>query len=321
MNEFIDTYGGPILRTTMWEFTKMDHPDTSVLRFLRARKWDIDRALCHVGPACKFRLEKDVAGIIYKGEDGLKDVPGFMNQFRRGISYIKGNTDKMENPIYFHPRRSSLHQRTEARGAPGLCSAGHGERPSDHHPPPTKKAVVVFDMAGFGLKNMDWQCVLFLVKCLEALLPRVSSAHLRPRRTLDLQGYLAGLQPMLDPVVRDKIKFSSKAKDLEELIPPSKIRKGMGGTMDWDWDYVEPQAGENDIMKDKKSRSKIEAEMKELTDEFERSPRSGSTPPTPTPRTRTSPSVVRCSPSRSVSRTTSSSLSSAPRTSTSEPAS
>lgn len=34
--------------------------------------------------------------------------------------------------------------------------------------PPYEKAVVIFDLGGFGLKNMDWQCVLFLVKCLEA---------------------------------------------------------------------------------------------------------------------------------------------------------
>lgn len=51
--------------------------------------------------ALKFRFEKDIEGIIYKGEDGLKDVPGFLNQFRRGISYIKGNSDTGEYPIYF----------------------------------------------------------------------------------------------------------------------------------------------------------------------------------------------------------------------------
>jgi hypothetical protein len=33
----------------------------------------------------------------------MKDVPGFLNQFRRGISYIRGNTDNIpgEYPIYF----------------------------------------------------------------------------------------------------------------------------------------------------------------------------------------------------------------------------
>jgi len=78
-----------------------DNPDSSMLRFLRARKWDVDRALAMLAAALKFRFEKDIEGIIHKGEDGLKDVPGFLNQFRRGISYIKGNSDVGEYPIYF----------------------------------------------------------------------------------------------------------------------------------------------------------------------------------------------------------------------------
>lgn len=269
MNEFIDTYGGPILRTTMWEFTKMDHPDTSVLRFLRARKWDIDRALAMMAAACKFRLEKNITDIIFKGEDGLKDVPGFMNQFRRGISYIKGNTDKMENPIYFiHvARHFTSAQKHEVLQDYVLLAMENARLLTTA---PYEKAVVVFDMAGFGLKNMDWQCVLFLVKCLEAYYPESLQRIYVHGAPWIFKGIWQVLQPMLDPVVRDKIKFSSKAKDLEELIPSSKIRKGMGGTMDWDWDYIEPQAGENDIMKDSKSRAKIEKEMKQLTDEFEK---------------------------------------------------
>ncbi|SNX87831.1 related to CSR1 - phosphatidylinositol transfer protein [Melanopsichium pennsylvanicum] len=269
MNEFIDKYGGPILRSTMWEFTKMDHPDTSLLRFLRARKWDIDRALAMMAAACKFRIEKDVIGIIEKGEDGLKDVPGFMNQFRRGISYIKGNTDKMENPIYFiHvSRHFTSAQKHEVLQDYVLLAMENARLITTA---PYEKAVVVFDMAGFGLKNMDWQCVLFLVKCLEAYYPESLQRIYVHGAPWIFKGIWQVLQPMLDPVVRDKIKFSSKAHDLAELVPASKIRKGMGGTMDWDWDYIEPQAGENDIMKDTKSRKKIEAEMKELTDEFEK---------------------------------------------------
>ncbi len=43
--KFLDRYGGPYLRRAAWEFTKADYMDSSVLRFLRARKWDVDRAL------------------------------------------------------------------------------------------------------------------------------------------------------------------------------------------------------------------------------------------------------------------------------------
>ncbi|PWY97904.1 hypothetical protein BCV70DRAFT_42950 [Testicularia cyperi] len=268
MNEFIDKYGGPILRRTMWEFTKMDHPDTSLLRFLRARKWDIDRALAMMAAACKFRLEKDVEGIIYKGEEGLKDVAGFLNQFRRGISYIKGNSDKGEFPVYFiHvARHFTSAQKHEVLQQFVLLAMENARQLTT---PPYEKAVVVFDMAGFGLKNMDWQCVLFLVKCLEAYYPESLQRIYVHGAPWIFKGIWQVLQPMLDPVVRDKIKFSSKAGDLADYVPLSKLRKGMGGTMDWEWDYIEPQPGENDIQNDKKSRDKVLAEHKKLTDEFE----------------------------------------------------
>lgn len=102
MNRFLDKYGGPYLRRASWEFAKADFMDASICRFLRARKWDVDRAMAMLCAALCFRMDMDLEGIIYKGEDGMKDVPGFLNQFRRGISYIRGNTTAPgEYPIYF----------------------------------------------------------------------------------------------------------------------------------------------------------------------------------------------------------------------------
>ena len=76
-------------------------PDMTALRYLRARQYDVDRALGMMVAALQFRLDMNVNELLEKGEEGMKDVPGFLNQFRRGISYIEGNTDKNELPIYF----------------------------------------------------------------------------------------------------------------------------------------------------------------------------------------------------------------------------
>lgn len=37
--------------------------------------------------------------------------------------------------------------------------------------PPNDKVVLIFDMTGFGLRNMDWNCILYLLKCFEAYYP------------------------------------------------------------------------------------------------------------------------------------------------------
>ncbi|CAD6940666.1 unnamed protein product, partial [Tilletia caries] len=255
MNQFLDKYGGPYLRRAFWEFTKLDHPDTTMLRFLRARKWDVDRALAMLAAALKFRLEKDVEGILENGEDGLKDIPGFLNQFRRGISYIRGTTAAPgEHPIYFiHVgRHFTSAQKAEVLQQFVLLAMENARLLST---PLYEKAIVVFDMTGFGLKNMDWQCVLFLVKCLEAYFPET--------------GIWQILQPMLDPVVRDKIKFSSKASELVDYVPVSKLRKAMGGTMQWEWDYIEPTAAENALLKDTQTRDAVRKEHNELNSRFE----------------------------------------------------
>lgn len=34
--------------------------------------------------------------------------------------------------------------------------------------PPSDKMVILFDLRGFGLRNMDWISLLYVVKCLEA---------------------------------------------------------------------------------------------------------------------------------------------------------
>lgn len=48
-------------------------------------------------------------------------------------------------------------------------------------PPLREKATIVFDMTGFGLANMDWKCILFIVKCLEAYYPEVRLSADRTR--------------------------------------------------------------------------------------------------------------------------------------------
>ncbi|CAO1634796.1 unnamed protein product [Parajaminaea phylloscopi] len=269
MNEFLDKYGGPYFRRGIWEFCKHDHPDASILRFLRARKWDIDRALAMLAAALKFRFDMDVEGIIQKGEEGLKDVPGFLNQFRRGISYIQGNSAAPgEYPIYFiHVARHFTNaQKHEVLQQFVLLAMENARMLTT---PPYEKAVVVFDMNGFGLKNMDWQCVLFLVKCLEAYYPESLQRIYVHGAPWIFKGIWQVLQPMLDPVVRDKIKFSSKAHELADYIAPEKLRQAMGGQMDWEWDYLEPDPKENECHNDKETVEAMKKQYLDLATKFE----------------------------------------------------
>jgi CRAL/TRIO, N-terminal domain len=58
MRIFLDRYGGERLREVFWRgLVKGEHPDGVMLRFLRSRKWDVDRALNVIGSTARFRVE------------------------------------------------------------------------------------------------------------------------------------------------------------------------------------------------------------------------------------------------------------------------
>ncbi|RKO84765.1 hypothetical protein BDK51DRAFT_52905, partial [Blyttiomyces helicus] len=48
-----------------------DDPDQLVLRFIRARKWDVEKAVAMTLNAIRWRLEFDVANLLEKGEQVL----------------------------------------------------------------------------------------------------------------------------------------------------------------------------------------------------------------------------------------------------------
>lgn len=54
------------------------------------------------------------------------------------------------------------------------------------------------------------------------------------------------IQPILDPVVAAKVHFLNGAQALEQLIPQNRILKELGGAEDWEYEYIEPKADEND---------------------------------------------------------------------------
>jgi len=112
------------LRKAFWSMVKHDHPDGLLLRFLRARKWDVQKALVMMVSTMHWRLkEVDVDGdIVLNGEAAaLKDSMSadaavkregtdFLTQLRLGKSFLHG-TDKEGRPICFV--RVRLHRQGE----------------------------------------------------------------------------------------------------------------------------------------------------------------------------------------------------------------
>ena len=100
------------LRSAFWSMVKHDHPDGLLLRFLRARKWDVQNALVMMIATMHWRLQEMHVDddIVKKGEAGAiadsassdkaikKDAIDFIAQLRMGKSFLHG-TDREGRPM------------------------------------------------------------------------------------------------------------------------------------------------------------------------------------------------------------------------------
>ncbi|PWN53091.1 hypothetical protein IE53DRAFT_384440 [Violaceomyces palustris] len=266
LDDLLNNYGASALRNTYWMFVKGDNPDTDMLRFLRARKWDVSRALAMLAGCMKWRLDNGVEELAENGDLGNASIEKFLDQQRSGKTYALGTTDNEQPICYIHVRKHLTW------GQPGASMSKYVIYAMESFRlmmvPPNDKVVLLFDLTGFGLRNMDWNCILFIVKCLEAYYPESLGTLYIHNAPWIFHGIWKLLGPMLDPVVRSKVKFTKKPSDMD-LVPPERLAKIMGGENQTEFEFVEPKEGENDLVKDQEGRKRTWGKYMSLAKEYE----------------------------------------------------
>ncbi|KAJ9658914.1 phosphatidylinositol transfer protein csr1 [Coniosporium apollinis] len=269
------------LRNAFWSMTKHDHPDGLLLRFLRARKWDVGAALVMLISTMHWRAtEMHVdSDIMAKGELGMmdetrsasaaerKEGEDFISQMRMGKSFLHG-IDREGRPMCFV--RVRLHRQGEQSEASlERFTVYTIETARMLLRPPVDTATIVFDMTNFSMSNMDYTPVKFMIKCFEANYPESLGAVLVHKSPWIFQGIWNIIRGWLDPVVAGKVHFTKNVEELETYVPRTQIPRELGGDEDWEYRYVEPQPGENDAMKDVQSRQRLVEEREGLVRRYE----------------------------------------------------
>ncbi|CAI6338490.1 unnamed protein product [Periconia digitata] len=269
------------LRTAFWSMVKHDHPDALLLRFLRARKWDVEKALVMMISTMHWRLDQMHVDddIMKNGEEAAlkdsksddakvkKEAEDFLAQLRMGKSFLHG-LDNEGRPLCV--ARARMHRAGEQSEASLERFTVHTiETARMLLRPPIDTATIIFDMTDFSMANMDYTPVKFMIKCFEANYPESLGNVLVYKAPWLFNAIWNIIRGWLDPVVAGKVHFAKNVDELEKFIPRSQIIADLGGDDKWTYEYIEPKEGENAKMADVGARDALQAERTDLVKKYE----------------------------------------------------
>ena len=85
----------------------------------------------------------------------------------------------------------------------------------------------------------------------------------------DLVGVWKLIRGWLDPVVASKIHFTKNVEELAGFVERSHIIKELGGDDPWSYQYIEPIAGEDELLSDSVTRQRLLNERATVVKEYE----------------------------------------------------
>jgi len=205
-------------------------------------QWNVHRAFAMLCKCLKWRIETNVIDIMAKGDVGLgAEDKDFARQGPAAKAYAVGMTDNLMPIIYIHVKRHIAKEQGADTMTKYVISCAESFRRIVRQP--MEKIVIVFNLSGFSMKNMDWHSLLTIISILEAYYPETLYKLYIYAAPWIFQGIWKALAPMLDPHVRSKISFVNKPADLD-LVPADRLETSMGGNLAEAMEWTPTREGE-----------------------------------------------------------------------------
>lgn len=199
-----------------------DNPDMILLRWLRARKWQISSAVELMMDTLKWRDQWGVQKLMENGENDL-----IIEECSTSKTYHMGK-DRSNRPITY------VHANEHIKGQFPFDSTEkfvvlNMELGRDLIDSPIEEGTVVLDMANVTFKNLDYQHIKFMINAMQNYYPECLGLALVVNAPWGFNTIWNIIRPWLDPIVESKIHFVKTSKDLIEYIDPIYIPKRLNG--------------------------------------------------------------------------------------------
>ncbi|KAL6450024.1 CSR1 Phosphatidylinositol transfer protein CSR1 [Candida maltosa Xu316] len=197
-----------------------DLVDNLILRFVRARKWDTERAIEMMAKSLQWRSTEFPADIW--AMEG--DAPSYIDGTNKG-------RDKNNNPIFMFQAKKHLTADSplEQNQRYAVVTIEWVRLFLREVSESVDTCTIVFDLTGFSLKNADYSTIKFLAEVFEAHYPETLGFILIHNAPWIFSTVWNIIKNWLDPVVASKIHFTKDAKELSKFIDPNLIPDYLGG--------------------------------------------------------------------------------------------
>lgn len=244
--------GTPQLTHTSWiKSMRQDLLDNLVLRYLRARKFNVTQSLIMIHKSLCWRGTVGFPDDWTNQGDAKffleKKIPKYYNNFTAGKCFGGGH-DRQGNPLLFSQARNHIPSEltTEYTDRFALVCIEWTRLFMREVTESVDQVSVVFDLTGFSLKNSDNPSTKFLVEALEAYYPECLAGVYIYNAPWVFNVVWNLVKNWLDPGVSAKIHFIKTINELENYIDLDNLPKEMGGNSSVSSEYPEPDPLDKD---------------------------------------------------------------------------
>ncbi|OLY85558.1 CRAL-TRIO domain-containing protein [Smittium mucronatum] len=243
------------------DFALNDAPDSILLRFLRARKWNVHDA---------FNMLKKA--IIWRGQNRLNELAWYgelhLNHrlLSSGLGYISG-TERLDNPVLYLRVKNYIsdHQTIKETLKYTVFVM---ETARTFLKPEVEKVGIIIDTRDMGLKNFDMEYFKLFLKFLSDYYPESLELVLIYSSSWVFKSIWALIKNLLDPVVASKIYFSKDNADLLHFVDSDQLLADYGGKSTYKYHYVPPTLEENKLMFEPEKVESSRVALVQETDHF-----------------------------------------------------
>lgn len=255
-----------------WESLRLEPADPNILRFLKARKWHMDKTIHMIAKDMSWRTKSgyDINSILDGGEYEFVKTKkkGVIKNLELQKAIVAGKDKDGKPYILARPKLHYSSDQTEEE-IEKYALLVIEQAKLFLRPPEIAQCSIVFDLGGFSMSNMDYGPVKFLITCFEAHYPECL-AHLFIHKAPWIFTPIWNIvKNWLDPTVATKITFTKNVEELARYIDIKQIPTYLGGELDLDMEHYEmPDGSKDELLRDEETRDKLLKEREQLIQNF-----------------------------------------------------